>query len=1075
MDINKELNKVKGLYVKSYTSIIIETESSDFIFDYRIPDTLKPRKFKETKEEENQEVNKEENQEVNKEENQEVNKEENQEINKEENQEDKRTYWDDNNEVESDGEHFFSNTSLEIKPDSMKESNQVVHTIQLKTTENQKSNVYKDIQIEFLYQKKQNNINNCIELFMEGFIESLVIETTKSLEPTIVEIAQKHSFSPSFRAVPTVPFFKPFYNSLKKQKFYYLDLTKSKPDDKYYIEKSFSITEEELINLLKNFYYINSSTTIEMISKFLASYTDPNSHNIFLDNTVSRRRKKMIIEALKTLFTNCLNNLNHNSSHDNANNNVHDICIIILSCLVICKTGIKTTIFGNVSELCKQLCRIDREKITLPLRQVFNDLPNITSNQNEFLLFFTNIKEQECFLINTHKEDANTILNIGWIEGSKVSETLSFAQRKEKFLIFGPNTMNILHEYKFQMRKFHCIVESSFAQNSDISRKFYQDFKQYPNFLEYANVLFHPDNQFFDFNHVWNNGIILRNNVMMKLVNNSHEPKGYVIMRYYPIIYNFLKQYCSQQQMPTKAYALKGTPGTGKTIMFIYIILRWFQARDLVNDKNQPISTIFIKPPSSTNSGCLYFQYNESGIRFGIINKSYSQIKFRNRLKPYLGVLYSPANGYSISPKELVYENAQSLFLFDELKHSPINFTQRYMILNSIGSKYQNDKFIEKQIYTFLPNQDEMLMISSLIDAKYRNEYWKKYQLVQSNIRACVQTITSEELYNSAKTASENLHQNSYMSALQYPEKFLHKEINDARKYLIHINAFTPKDSQLFSYTHFDPNNIFEDKFTNYTVKTPSDTILSLLRHGFIVQKYHNRKYFFSIIPDTPKFQSIRGTWLEIEMNDVLKESNNTFSFYTRRIASRNDSGITNNYSHENIVKFTLNPESKLVYKTHYLDDLFYSKREVVYFISSPSNYPGFDSAYRGIVKRKTRLILIQYTVSDRRSFHIGIYEYILEKLKYLHNDWKLEFWAVIPNINAPFHFNNIEGFSPIPTTKEEKENAKELIRNGRFYLSLTVGNSNLAKEEFCEYTQNYVFRKAEPIFPTVPIQQSLT
>ncbi|OHT16332.1 hypothetical protein TRFO_41868 [Tritrichomonas foetus] len=130
-------------------------------------------------------------------------------------------------------------------------------------------------------------------------------------------------------------------------------------------------------------------------------------------------------------------------------------------------------------------------------------------------------------------------------------------------------------------------------------------------------------------------------------------------------------------------------------------------------------------------------------------------------------------------------------------------------------------------------------------------------------------------------------------------------------------------------------------------------------------------------------------------------------------------------------------------------EKLFTSEKEVVYYLPPTVNEQGIDAAYKGIINEKMTIILLQFTVSDYHSFHMGVFEYFIDKIAQYQSKVDLEFCVVTPHINKNFKFDQLKGYCT--DSKNSHQKAKS-------YKLLKVGKRNVTSL-FCQYTQRYIFR----------------
>ncbi|OHT14339.1 hypothetical protein TRFO_43091 [Tritrichomonas foetus] len=625
----------------------------------------------------------------------------------------------------------------------------------------------------------------------------------------------------------------------------------------------------------------------------------------------------------------------------------------------------------------------------------------------------------------------------------------------QKLLVFGQN-INLLHKFNFNPNKFFLVHDKEKNLLSKISECC--EYKQpHPIFEKLFSILLNPDNNYFNFCHVWDSGIIKRNNVMMLSTDSiqisDNEPSGIVVLKFYPIFYNLLRKYCS---IPTNIpFALLGSPGTGKSTMIAYIILRWYQMNDLFTEFNDLIQTIIIKPSylSKKRKHCFFVHRKINGsLLFGIMDFGFGYVYDHNHIPASLVIHHHP-NGDNtfVFNQILAIRPFSTLYIIDEYINRFRVQGSKSFILNSIGSKYSNIKALDNVIYSFLPSTNELRMIASLIkNSKVQELFHEKRCLIGPSIHYCLRsTLLNIRLF--IKGVISTIKPDVFNSILMSSFYHLKKEINYIRDLIIYVSSHIPKGSDIYTY-FYCPYEKW-DTFSVYDTKIGSSTLTQYLKDNYFKIKENKKQIFFNIMSEESHLQKLKAAFFHLDLNS-LKESH-PLTFQTRQLTYSTKKSNIQSEESKTITHFTFNADSSEVEIVHNPELLFTSTNQVVYYLPPTVSEPGIDAAYKGIIDKKMTLVLLQFTVSNHHSFHMGVFEYYKNKIAGYKPKIKLEFWVVTPHLNQNFAFNKLKGYCSDPNDIQKKTIG--------IYEPLEMDKSELTSI-FCQYTKDFAFRHVSKI-----------
>ncbi|OHT04344.1 hypothetical protein TRFO_28171 [Tritrichomonas foetus] len=504
--------------------------------------------------------------------------------------------------------------SLNLYKDEFNSSENMETKVSKPITVHQKSSLPKKFQRPPPLTKKLNDnqsrelnpdIISAIYLIFSGFTHSVAISSTKLNFTHVLQIAKELDLiDDNYLQTIEKKVDSSIYNFKHDGIWYHiLDLNQYMDNQFLNIEKQSSINLTDLENLL-SFFQNNYLKDFIYAVKLFQNHLNINIYDI---KNNSKSQIKTIINELQSDLFKLIENINSTEISNipkQLSQNVFSIIILIGLRELIKHIPICLNEYNDLYSFFKFMTPLNDEDITLFLNTLkksllFNSIflhfpKNLNAELFEFLSLLSNCTYQfHKISISTKVQNGEKRIFISIIKPYFV-ETGSL--NTEKIIAFGPN-INLLHKFDFNPTKFFLVHDKEENLLSKLSQEshYHPQHKIFPILL---SILVNPDNNYFNFCHVWDSGIIKRNNVMMFSTNsiqiNDNQPNGIVVLRFYPILYNLLRKYCSENgALP---FALLGSPGTGKSTMIAYIILRWYQMNDLFNEFNNPIETIIIKP-----------------------------------------------------------------------------------------------------------------------------------------------------------------------------------------------------------------------------------------------------------------------------------------------------------------------------------------------------------------------------------------------------------------------------------------------------------------------------------------------
>ncbi|OHT00613.1 hypothetical protein TRFO_32734 [Tritrichomonas foetus] len=916
---------------------------------------------------------------------------------------------------------------------------------------------------ETFNEKLNPEIISAIHLFFSGFTHSVAISSRKLNLSDILQIAKEFDIIDDnfLQRIENETSSAIHCLNYENEKYFILDLNQISKTKFFSIEKTGSISLTDIENLLL-FYQNNLKDDFILALSFFHQKLNPNIYDIKLN--IKSKCQEMIHILNEDLFKLNTNRKSLKRSIDLKQINIHVISIIILIGLreLMKIIPIITKEFLDLKSLFKFFTPFNDKYIShflktisqsLLFSSIFLHFPKYKNKETiEFLSLLSNCsnKIQKIKISMKDQNDNEKQIFLSIFE-PYLTEVGSL--NTQKVIVFGEN-INLLHKFKFQPSKFYLVSDKEDNLSSTVNGGFVGVFHN--TFLTTWSILMNPDNKYFDFHHVWDSGIIKRNNVMFispdfGLIEDS-TPSGIVVLRFYPILYNLLRKQCAKNAK--SQFALLGSPGTGKSTMIPYIVLRWYQVNDLLNEDNDPIQTIIVKPnklPKDKPKLSLFFHRSNDSLLFGFMKKKPLSAYWKDQIIPELIICHSPNGNNTIAKKQIFpISQKRTLYLLDEYIDQYRMVGTKSLIINSIGSKYSDSKMQDKTIYSFLPTTNELRMIASLIkNPKEQEKFHENRCLIGFSIRASIiQSLYDIQL--KIKDTVKRTETKIFTNLFSNPTEKLDKKIRNLRVYLLFIESRLPKGSDI--YTYF--NCSYEDWviFSQYYFQFGSPMILRYLKEYYLKTKQNFKQILFDIISEETKLQKMKAAFFDLDVN--ILQNPHSFIFQTRKLTYNYDQSSKNKYCQESdmITQFILNIESSDVEIVENPEDIFTSERNIVYYLPPTVNEPGIDAAYKGPINSQMTIVLLQLTVSDSHSFHMGVFKYFKQKIAEYKLKAKLEFWAVTPSLINNFTFSNLKGYC-----SDSKDAKKKTIG---VYEPL-IGDQKSITLKFCKYTNVYTFRHA--------------
>ncbi|OHT12790.1 hypothetical protein TRFO_17251 [Tritrichomonas foetus] len=632
----------------------------------------------------------------------------------------------------------------------------------------------------------QESISSPLQLFFQKNIHSIILP--EKIDPEMIR-QTAHSFSMPISKSSDIN--EDIYYVVPKEKLLFINSSKKMPIEK---PQKVAISRDSLLKLLdlltehsEDHGYLFFKEIIDHFQQKFHLTNNSETTISFFNSQINHKQIKQIIDFFKE------KSVTEVPEKKNIKENYSVFIEIISALLLYLDYGnlTQTLSFDRLYKLLMffyggKVTNNEKNEIIIKLNHFFlqewlNSIRNhltLNAEQIRFLNFF--------IYVNQIEEEKFALLMKGTVinDNDQVTKRLTFQIKKQlitndsflnyRLCVFDPYR-TFLHNYHIDPQRF-CII----SNKPDLL------FSKIKVLSHYASVLLNPKNDYFDFNHIWNNKLIKRNNLIsvFKRDNQKRFIPHYLVLKYYPVFYNALKQYCLRESV-YPYYSIKGSPGTGKTTMLIYIVLRWYQQQDLFNQNHELVDTIMIKPSKQNIiNAFLFFQLEKDVFKFGIIVKDYWHhfncdhtpiVMYLVDRNTNQSILYDENNPI-LATKKIRIDYEKALYIFDEYEDPVYGSDFKRLILNSIGSKKRNkDIETETSIFTFLPSMEEMKMLKKLIkDSSDKQHFKETMTLVGSNIRKC---ISKEAIKNLIKEGIERFsdrhHFSEQLELMLQPEKYL--------------------------------------------------------------------------------------------------------------------------------------------------------------------------------------------------------------------------------------------------------------------------------------------------------------
>ncbi|OHS98158.1 hypothetical protein TRFO_09005 [Tritrichomonas foetus] len=740
----------------------------------------------------------------------------------------------------------------------------------------------------------------------------------------------------------------------------------------------------------------------------------------------------------------------------------------------------------NIKMAYPKLKMLDPQlEINLYLRNIYDQVEyiqnfdGITDDQFNFIKFFANAYEINKFQLDLKIERNTSNKSIAlYICNSSISPKVFGG---DNMLLINPN-LKLISKMNLELTNFYIPPKKEkLLKQLQNHRQKTMYFVHNPFFVKFAAVLFNKNNYPFDFEHIWTNAMERNNLIHRGTIISPNEPSHYLVLRYYPIFYHAIQNYCTMKPQSTY-YSIKGSPGTGKSTMLLYIVLRWFQKRDLINHFGEVIDTILISMNQAKIT--FYFKLDDKVLKFGILNNIEYNHLFEPGLTPKYEFVMSEdcsqflAENEKISPLNNKIDN--TLFIFDEFQPNILDSIYT-VILNSIGSSHQKRKEGEIEVFTPLPTHNEMIMIGNLLQNEFaRDLYFQKLKVLGSNIRHCLLPSKYSTMEQAIQTALSNLKLIDYRLSIGNPDQYLKK--NDASKinlntYIFQTTSYMPKDSEMKYYTHYCSNKEFNEKFCNNYTIFPSNQLKIQILSRIEEYKLLQRESEFSSIPNDPKNQHLKSFVFENDFN-LLMQGKIPVTFEVRKIYYT----YYNGKKHKNVIPGNMTIQMKLKqtdpeYKVHVitkieqLNSSIFAKSDIVYYQPCSSTHGCFDSALIEKNDEKVTVTMFQATVSNEHSFNFEkfmeftsrIFE--IEEILNQNSNWTIQFFVLLDNVDQLFSFTKMNGYKGLSNAICSLLEKIRLAYPLNYQENLVDFSNSLdirMNQIFCEITQRINFFVAQ-------------
>ncbi|OHT04386.1 hypothetical protein TRFO_28087 [Tritrichomonas foetus] len=564
--------------------------------------------------------------------------------------------------------------------------------------------------------------------------------------------------------------------------------------------------------------------------------------------------------------------------------------------------------------------------------------------------------------------------------------------------------------------------------------------KNNPLYRSFLTVLLDPQNLMLTFKYIFSN-ITTTNNIFYSYSIDSSSPiDRFVILHYYPIFYNALQKYCATEENPY--LSVLGCPGTGKSTMLFYIILRWFLEQNLIDSEGEFISTIIIIP-NQKDSQLFFTLENNSTLIFGSMNDTSFNHSSNILISPEQGVVITfSLAGLSYQAldvsRTISTDYSHTLVIYDDYEKMNVNPKFKIFMLNSIGSKHVHKKQsqVEEQVYTPLPYDAEMKLIESLIGNKYSKQLFsEKSLLIGKNIRGCLcDGLSRDSLLDLIRNAIKTISFSQIESAITNPQSFPKlkvKGIPNIHSFIIQTTSYQPKIPELSLLSHCKLLKFIHLFNSNHSIFS-SEIVFSKINGYLNIVKSFQRNTEFDFIPTMAFFQPLRSYCFEQNFHMDLQHANPIqfqlspiyFSMKGQKkyqhIGSYLDSLIIINENQKQVFKFS--KFSELFQDSNFVED------GVFYFQPSKVNYSCIDYAILEKNAKVVNLILLQITVGDTHNFNL--YQFfklylIYYKFKSQHeHEWTISLKFLVVTDSMYFSFDNIFGYyHKIPQSALSRQN----------------------------------------------------
>ncbi|OHS96738.1 hypothetical protein TRFO_37050 [Tritrichomonas foetus] len=643
---------------------------------------------------------------------------------------------------------------------------------------------------------------------------------------------------------------------------------------------------------------------------------------------------------------------------------------------------------------------------------------------------------------------------------------------------------------QYSIRHFHCKFSELYFNSITtdlLTRIIYTTYCG-----EFANFLLDGRNLLMDFNHIFSD--IPNHSITLSRNDIYHERLPHIlVLHYYPIFYNAIVRYC-QKSAYLPYPSIKGTPGTGKSYMLYYLILRWALEQDITNYKGDLINTIIIRRCINESTLALIFRVDHDQLTYGIID-NFQCLPQCCIIKQGFIVKYSLSSiaTTTIESHSIPNIDEQTLIIYDDFPNIISAPSCKCVILNSIGSPHPEKKGadIEHTVFTPLPTQNEMNLISSFLSKNAASSFQSKNSVAGKSLRFCtLEYMSKDKLVSSIEETISLIDFSKLRSAVSKPESFMSEQFDNIRNFsslIVQATSYEPKHSELgfLSNCTFD---IFFDRFHSNRTVFSSQTVFEMINQKFIENKQLQRNLEHQYLFDVPYMQSLRSFFCEKNFHSDMYFGNMVkFTIIQTYFYMRGK-----NKFQENIMppsEFIVNQSKTEVTKVSEFEQLFNIEtfrlfdKHTFYFLPRKTNYPCIDSAFFEKNGKILTLILFQITVSDDHEFNMLKFFKLLEvyfDFKKVHsNDYQIDICFWIATNKNDFSFDNITGYmSKNPEKALERQEFIEtqflakihplprlsditktsIIYANKQTLSSQKQTDLHMKEIFCEITQKIPF-----------------